>query len=490
MSPGAIYAFGPFTLDAGARRLLREGRPVSVTDRQIDVLVALVERAGEVVSKERLLETGWQDVAVGDNSLEQAISALRRALGPADEGAPYIETQARRGYRFRAAVTRSVARTSDADLDALIAPHRAFVEGRAALETLEWDAVTRARTVFAGVVKALPHYASGHIGLANALVLAFEATRADEAPDVEAVAAAVHHAREACRLDAGSGEAWATLAVALARAGQAAEGVATARRAIALDPDDWRHHLRLAYVTWGEERLRAADRTLKLLPGLALAHWLAATVHVARQAFDAAERELAAGTAEQDRQTAGTKFAGVGLHLLSGLVRLARGDERAAEQAFERELSFGLGRHVFSRQAAANACCAIGALHLRHRRDGPAREAFERALERVPGYPLALAALASCGDPPSRDACAATLDERLAGLRARHAAVDAAIAAAARDALAGQHERAADTVRAALAAVPPGTSAAWTVPVEPLLDVASHPQVWAGVLTLLRSRAS
>jgi hypothetical protein len=38
--------------------------------------------------------------------------------------------------------------------------------------------------------------------------------------------------------------------------------------------------------------------------------------------------------------------------------------------------------------------------------------------------------------------------------------------------------------------VPPGTSAAWTVPVEPLLDVASHPQVWAGVLTLLRSRAS
>ena len=64
---------------------------------------------------------------------------------------------------------------------------------------------------------------------------------------------------------------------------------------MSLEPDNWRHHFRLSLVSWGEARLRAARRTLALLPGLPLAHWLAATVHVARQNLDEAERELRAG---------------------------------------------------------------------------------------------------------------------------------------------------------------------------------------------------
>ena len=71
--------------------------------------------------------------------------------------------------------------------------------------------------------------------------------------------------------------------------------MAALSRAVSLEPDNWRHHLRLAAVSWGEARLRAARRTLALLPGCPLAHWLAATVHVARQALDEAERELGEG---------------------------------------------------------------------------------------------------------------------------------------------------------------------------------------------------
>jgi tetratricopeptide (TPR) repeat protein len=346
--------------------------------------------------------------------------------------------------------------------------------------------------VFTEVVAALPEYASGHIGLANALALGFEATRADDQPDAGGLALAVEHAREACRLEPGSGEAWASLAFVLSRAGAGPEAVAAGRRAIAIEPDDWRHHLRLAYVAWGEERLRAAGRTLKLLPGIALAHWLAATVHVARHALEAAEQALVAGTEAQDRQPEGGRFAGVGLHLLLGLVRLARGDDRAALDAFGRELAFEGAGHVYAREACANAWCAIGAVRHRQGRTGDALAAFEQALVRVPGHPLVLAAVATIGteDDPRRAAAIARLETRRAALEHFGRGVEAAMTRAVPLALAGRHTDAAAGVYAALQVAPAGTSAGWTLPVEPLLHAAADPRAWAVALALLRSRAA
>src|SRR4029077_15944600 len=79
------------------------------------------------------------------------------------------------------------------------------------------------------------------------------------------------------------------------RGGEHLDALAASKRAVTLEPDNWRHHFRLASVSWGEQRLRAAQQTLALLPHFPLAHWLAATVYVARQVFDEAERELDAG---------------------------------------------------------------------------------------------------------------------------------------------------------------------------------------------------
>src|SRR5262252_9509981 len=134
--PGVRFVFEPFELDAARRRLTVSGEPAAMSDRQLDILLVLVARAGEIVSKDDLLQAGWKDVAVGDNSLEQAISGLRRVLG-GSTGVSYIETVPRRGYRFSSVVTQTTSRESDVALDALLAPHRAFVEGRALLETLE-----------------------------------------------------------------------------------------------------------------------------------------------------------------------------------------------------------------------------------------------------------------------------------------------------------------------------------------------------------------
>ena len=81
MPTGARFVFEPFELDPARRRLAAFGEPIVISDRQLDVLLLLVARAGQIIAKDELLEAGWKDVAVGDNSVEQAISGLRRLLG-------------------------------------------------------------------------------------------------------------------------------------------------------------------------------------------------------------------------------------------------------------------------------------------------------------------------------------------------------------------------------------------------------------------------
>jgi DNA-binding winged helix-turn-helix (wHTH) protein len=486
----AMYSFGPYRLEPGARRLLRDGETVALGDHQFDVLVQLVSHAGSVISKDALIEAAWPDVAVTDNSLEQAISALRRTLGSPPGGDAYIQTIARRGYRFTAEVSRVARRESDEVLDALLAPYRAWLEGRAALETLAADQVAPAQQAFERVLDASPDYAFAHIGLANACAFRFESTRADERPDTDSLARAVQHAGEACRLDAGSAEAWATLGFVLHRAGRAEQALAASRRAVSLEPGNWRHQLRLGFVSWGEERLRAAARTLQLLPGIALPHWLAATVFVARQAFDSAERELDAGAAAQNEQGMGMeRFGAVGLHWLLGLVRLQRGAQHRARDAFERELSFEHSGHLYVRECCANTWYAIGALSLREGNDAEAARAVHESLRRVPGHLPSLALQAARSNRDDSAADRASLDARLAAASGGVARVEAAVAAALREALEGRHREAASLVEEALATAPQG-SAGWVVPVEPLLQVFSHQDVWARVLAALRSRAA
>jgi len=481
VAAGLSFSFDRFALDPQQRRLTREDEPIALADRHFDVLHHLVAHAGSVVSKDALVEAGWGDVAVTDNSLEQAISALRRALGSGADGASYIDTVPRRGYRFRGTVTRVVARETDAGLEALLAPHRAWLEGRAALETLEREQIGRAREVFETVLAGMPGQALPHIGLANACAMQFEMTRTDAVPDAAALAAAAGHAREACRLDPGSAEGWATLGFVLDRTGHHVDALAAMRRAVSLEPDNWRHYFRLSYVSWGEERLRAARRTLTLLPGFPLAHWMAATVLVARSRVDEAEREVAAGIAVQDRQDEHARFSAVALHWLAGLIHLARGDEARAAAAFERELSFESTGHLYARECCANTWYAIGALRLRQGRVADATVAFQRALERVAAHPLARLALAALGGAADVVPSSAGGVERLS--------VDAAICRAAALTLRGAHPEAARLVDEALAAAPSG-SAGWLLPVEPLLHVTAQPDIWAPALERLRTRSA
>lgn len=449
-------------------------------DRHVGVLLELVSKPGTILSKDALIDAVWRDVAVTDNSLEQAISALRRVLAEATTGPPAIQTVSRQGYRFTGPVTRSVGRASDAALDALLAPHRAWIEGRAALETLERDQIVRAWSVFEGVLANAPDQPSAHIGLANAGIMQFEMTRADAQPDRASLDTAAVHAREACRLAPDYGEAWATLGFVLDRTGHRVDALAASRRATTLEPDNWRHHFRLAYVSWGEERLRESQRTLALMPGFPLAHWLAATVHVARQSIAAAERELAAGIAGLTAPGAvTTKFSGVALHWLQGLIHLSRDDHDRARQSFECELAVETSGHLYARECCANTWYALGAMHLRQRQHDEATRAFQETLRRVPQHRLAQVGL-SATDRTAVDAnVAAPLPS----------SIDAAVVRAAILGLAGRHADAAQLVDEALIGAPPG-NAGWLLGVEPLLHVSAHPEAWGAAVARLRTRAS
>ena len=236
-----VHRFGAFELDPASGRLYRDGVRIALSDPQSAILVCLTTHAGRLVTKDALTEAGWSSQAVTDDSLLQAISRLRKALG--SESACFIETVPSRGYRFAAPVERTEQRAAGARPDTDLAPYRAFIEGRAQLHTLNREAIARARTAFEDVWRADATFAPALVGLANACALTFEATRIDAMCDVEAVAQAVRYARRATVLAPSSGEAWSSLALALYLNGETAESGAAAHKAIGIEPDD-RHNWR------------------------------------------------------------------------------------------------------------------------------------------------------------------------------------------------------------------------------------------------------
>src|SRR5262249_48181552 len=86
--------------------LVKEGQPVALGSRALDLLIALVERAGDVVSRRELVKLVWPDVTVDEANLRVHIANLRRVLGDGKAGARYIINVPGRGYSFAASVER------------------------------------------------------------------------------------------------------------------------------------------------------------------------------------------------------------------------------------------------------------------------------------------------------------------------------------------------------------------------------------------------
>ncbi|MGH9847852.1 MAG: AAA-like domain-containing protein, partial [Blastocatellia bacterium] len=98
------YEFGPFRLDAVKRLLLRDGEVVSLKSKDFELLLALVERSGQVRDKDDLIKLVWPDSIVEEGNLSVHIFALRRTLGETPDDHRYIVTVPGRGYSFVAGV--------------------------------------------------------------------------------------------------------------------------------------------------------------------------------------------------------------------------------------------------------------------------------------------------------------------------------------------------------------------------------------------------
>lgn len=112
LQPEEVLSFGSFSVLTAERLLKKAGEPIPLGGRALDILIALAERAGEVVSHRELISSVWPDVTVEEGSLRFHIGALRKALGDGRDGARYISNVPGRGYCFVAPVTRSSARQS------------------------------------------------------------------------------------------------------------------------------------------------------------------------------------------------------------------------------------------------------------------------------------------------------------------------------------------------------------------------------------------
>ncbi len=140
-----LYEFGPFRVDAQREVLLRDGKPVPLTPKTFQILLVLVRRSQQVVTKEDLMKAVWPDTFVEEANLSRNIFMLRKALGESPEDRRYIVTVPGRGYRLAESVRLAPERKLS-----IVAAQHTKVQAQVA-ETKPWVWVV----VAAGVLVAV-----------------------------------------------------------------------------------------------------------------------------------------------------------------------------------------------------------------------------------------------------------------------------------------------------------------------------------------------
>jgi len=314
------FAFGEFTVDVAERRLTRRDRDVPLSPKAFDVLVQLVRRAGTLVTKRELLETVWPDAFVEEGILAVHVSALRKAFHDNPSSAAYIQTVARSGYRFVAAVNAASGRASVPPANPDV--HELIGRARAHLLSAKRAAVPDAVRLFEAAAALDPTHAPAHAGLALARCAEAEWRLT---PAAEAFGRARASALRALAMDDGSADArtalgavmfmgdwdWIGAERSLQRAldanpqhtqarvlygrlleaqGRLADGLAMKLRALETEPFSPSVHLAVALSYWNQRRfddaLRWATKTLELDPAHGLAREFLAGAYWAMGDFD------------------------------------------------------------------------------------------------------------------------------------------------------------------------------------------------------------
>jgi DNA-binding winged helix-turn-helix (wHTH) protein len=430
----------------------RNGDRVRITARVVDVV------SGEAVADAKvdgLLDEIFdlQDQVAAQFARELGVAAAKGAAAPRSRETPSLEA------------------------------YRAVMEGWLRIETLDVRELPGAIADFERAVAVDPRYALAWTGLATAEFASYESTRSENEPARDLLARAIAHGRQSVQLDDSLAEAHGSLALILVSAWETAEAIRAARRAVALEPANWRHLFRLGHASWGEARLRAGAATLALYPDFAFAYFQSAMVHVARGHLTDAERVLRHGAAIQDRQIGrGERYPALGLHWLLGLVRLAQDDVEEALAEFARERALAEPHRLYGREYAMHAAIGSGAALLRAGRRGDAAASFRAALALYPDHALGHLGLAAAGESGFEPV------ERALKVMERAKPIDAALVRAQSLAVEGDAAGAADVLLGAIKDAPPGFFG-WSIPVEPFILQVTDRTVFTPVFSLLAGRA-
>ena len=142
-----IFAFGDFELDVDRHELRRGGEPIPLEKRAFAVLAHLVERRGDLVTKEALLDEVWGDRFVGESAMTTQIKSIRRALGDDAKHPRFVRTVHGKGYRFDGSVTERGTGRSPQLLPASLPRPRTDVIGREQLGSAVTHAIAAHRLV-------------------------------------------------------------------------------------------------------------------------------------------------------------------------------------------------------------------------------------------------------------------------------------------------------------------------------------------------------
>ena len=323
-----VYEFGAYLLDVGERRLWNAGQIVTLAPKAHDVLVALVRRAGRLVTKSELLDMVWGDVTVEEGVLSVYISALRKSLADSGDTPTYIETVPRAGYRFSANVSRrAVVEPLSMKWPIGVLPAKPEVSeligrGRAYLMAASRSEIPRAVEVFRSAIALDPHYAAAHAGLAVAhcaqaelrlaapdvayssaraaalRALAMEESNADAQVALGTVLflsdwnwnGARRSLERALELNADHTEGWLLYGRLLEALGYLDEGLVAKQRALERDPSSATVHLQIALSYWNQRRyddmIAWATRSLELDPQHLLAREFLAGAYLKKGDLD------------------------------------------------------------------------------------------------------------------------------------------------------------------------------------------------------------